>query len=123
MYGWYFNMKINMILAVFVYALASFSHAHNGNNGWVTLSTFTLWSNTYEADTIRVSAPDYYNPAGAVCNNPDSYMVSSTISEQARQRIYSTLLAAKMANKPVNVSLATNTCQEGRPKIINVTID
>lgn len=95
--------------------------AHDGNEGWVTASSFKLWSNTYGADTIRIEALDYYNPAG--CGDADSYMVSASLSGEARQRIYATLLAAKLATKPVRLRLDTSTCQDGRPKIINVMLD
>jgi hypothetical protein len=102
------------------------ARAHDGNNGFVTLSgVYTLWSNTYAGDTIRivVTSLDYYNPAGSACTNVDSYMVSSAISAEARQRIYSTLLAAKMAGKPVKLSLDTNYCEQARPRVLNVTLD
>lgn len=116
-------MKRSIIFAAVLLGATSAASAHDGNNGWVTISTFNLWSNTYNSDTIRIEATDYYNPAGAVCNNVDSYMVSSTISAEARQRIYSTLLAAKMANKSARLSLDTSTCQEGRPKVLNVMLN
>jgi hypothetical protein len=116
-------MKKSIIFAALLMGATSAALAHDGNNGWVTISTFNLWSNTYSTDTIRIEAADYYNPAGAACNNVDSYMVSSTISSEARQRIYSTLLAAKLANKSVRLSLDTSTCQEGRPKILYVMLN
>ncbi len=113
--------------AFFMVTLASvLAYANDGNNGLVTLSpAYTLWSNTYQDNTIRIVLPagDYYNPAGAVCNNVDSYMVSSSITAEARQRIYSTLLAAKLASKPVKLRLDTNVCEQGRPRVLNVTID
>ncbi|MGH8602100.1 MAG: hypothetical protein ACREXR_04785 [Gammaproteobacteria bacterium] len=112
----------NILVSVGLAAASVFPvTAHDGNDGWVTVSSFRLWSNTYGADTIRIEAADYYNPAA--CSDGDSYMVSSILSGEARQRIYATMLAAKMATKPVRLRLDTSTCQDGRPRIVNVMLD
>lgn len=98
-------------------------HAHNGNNGQVTTEGFTVWSNTYGSDTIRVFPNDgVYNPAGSSCSDPDSYMVSTSLSKEAQQRIYATLMAAVMAKHAVDLILDTNGCEDGRPKILHVAI-
>jgi hypothetical protein len=102
------------------------AHAHDGNNGWVTLNVpYSLWTNTYGDNTIRImlKTVDYYNPSACPAGNVDSYMVSTGIPAEARQRIYSTLLAAKLAGKPVKLFLDTNSCEQGKPKILHVTID
>jgi hypothetical protein len=99
------------------------AHAHDGANNWVTLSgAYTLWSNTHNNNTIRIVLPanDYYNPQS--CSNVDSYMVASSLSTEARQRIYSTLLAAKLASKPVKLYVSSNACEDARPQVLNVTI-
>jgi len=117
--------------AFLVVALASvLAHANDGNNGIVTLSgAYTLWSNTYSNNTVRivVASGDYYNPSS--CSNLDSYMVSSSISAEARQRIYSTLLAAKLAGKAVKLNVDNGGCEgdgpthQDRPRVLNVMID
>lgn len=50
-------------------------------------------------------------------------MVSSALSAEVRQRIYSTLLAAKLAGRPVRLYLDTNACESNRPRVNNVTIE
>lgn len=95
----------------------------SSRNGWVTLSSYRLWSNTYTSEIIRVETADYYHPAGGACNNIDSYMVSAALSAEARQRIYATMLAAKLSARPIRARVDTTTCQDGRPKILNVMLD
>jgi hypothetical protein len=102
--------------------IASFSEAHNGNDGFVTISNFQLWSNTYNNPQIRVviSGDTYYNPSK--CINPDSYMVSTALSEKIQDRMYSNLLSAVMANKSVVLRVENNGCENDRPRIITVII-
>lgn len=96
--------------------------AHNGNDGFVTADGYKLWSNTYGTNVIRVFPSDgYYNPAS--CANVDSYFVSTEISLESQQRIYSTLLAAKLASKPVVLRLDTDYCEDNRPRILHVIIE
>lgn len=111
------------ILSVILMALyATNAQAHDGNDGWVKISNFKLWSNTYQSDVIRIETSDgYYNPAGR-CSNLDSYMVSTVLSLEIQQRIFSTLLAALMAGKDIRLRLDTQLCEQDRPSILNVTI-
>lgn len=86
---------------------------------WVDISDYYLWSNTYQNDTIRIEvASGYQNPSG--CSDPDSYMVLTTLPEPSKQRIYSTLLAAKMAGR--GVRLRVDGCETGRPSVQNVIL-
>jgi hypothetical protein len=100
--------------------------AHDGNNGTVTLAadSYKLWTNAGAGNVIRISlkVADYYNPAEH-CNDVDSYMVAAALGAEVRQRIYSTLLSAKLAGKPVRLYLDTNACEEQRPRVVNVTIE
>lgn len=87
---------------------------------FVTLTQFSLWSDTYGEDTIRItSSVGISNPEG--CTDPDSYFVRSTLSSTVKSRIYSTLLAAKMGGKSVNVFL--DGCESSRPGISTVVIE
>ena len=116
---------MNRLMFLIVMVSVSFSlSAHDGNDGWVTIQDYKLWSNTYGSDTIRVEVSDgYYNPDNSCPESEiDSYMVSSSLSVEAQQRIYSTLLSALMASRSVRLRLDTNTCEQNRPKILNVTI-
>ncbi len=99
-------------------------YAHDGNNGWVTISNFDLWSNTYTEPQIRINLNNdtYYNPAGH-CTLVDSYMVSTTLSEKQQDRIYSMLLSAVLAKKSLRIRLDTNYCENNRPMILNVVIN
>ena len=81
---------------------------------WVDLTGFYLWSNTYLLDVIRVEVGGVIqNPGG--CSDPDSYMVLTTLSAEAKQRIYSTLLAAKLAGRPVR--LRVDGCESNKPPL------
>jgi len=86
---------------------------------WVDLTDFYLWSNTYLLDIIRVQVGGtVQNPSG--CSDSDSYMVLTTLSEEAKQRIYSTLLAAKLAGRPVRLRI--DGCESNKPAIISVVL-
>lgn len=113
-----------ILLSVFLTFLSTQCFSHDGNNGWVTISNFDLWSNTYTEPQIRVNLNNdtYYNPAGH-CTLIDSYMVSTALTEKQQDRIYSMLLAAVMAKKPLRVRLDTNYCENNRPRILNVVIN
>jgi hypothetical protein len=114
--------------AVFAMAtLASLgASAHDGADGQVTLTadSYKLWTNAGSGNVIRISlrVPDYYN-ASQNCNDVDSYMVASTLPADVRQRIYTTLLSAKLAGKPVRLYIDTNNCEDNRPRVVNVTIE
>lgn len=108
--------------------------ANDGSNGAVTLTadSYILWANALGSNNVIrmvVKNGDYYNAAGKtsagawVCTDVDSYMVSSTLPADARQRIYSTLLAAKLAGKAVRLYVDSNTCEDKRPKVYQVTVD
>lgn len=110
---------------LFIFAALNLStsvYAHNGNDGWVTVNNYMLWSNTNTYPQIRISivGDTIYNPAG--CSDADSYMVSTALSEAIQNRIYSTLLAALMAQKPIvlRIETANGSCELTRPKILNV---
>lgn len=102
--------------------LSNISIANNGNDGFVTINDFQLWSNTHNAPEIRVIiiGDTYYNPSN--CPNTDSYMVTTAMSEKVQDRMYSALLSAVMAKKSVVLRIENNGCQSGRPAIMNVVI-
>lgn len=88
----------------------------------VTINNFRLWSNTYEQDTIRIEVNDgYYNPA-EVRSDPDSYKVPSELTQEARDKLFSSLLAANLAEKSLKAFINASTCERQRPKIMNVVI-
>jgi hypothetical protein len=88
---------------------------------FVTIQNFRVWSNTYGSDTIRVDTPGsaFINPQS--CTDPDSYMVSAELDDKSKARIYSALLAAVMAKKPI--TLWVNGCERDRPAILNTIIE
>lgn len=95
--------------------------ANDGDNGWVTITDYTLWSNTYEKPIIRVQTSlSRYNPAK--CHDPDSYLVAEDLPTDVQQRIYSTLLSALLAKRPIRLYIDSASCQIQRPKILNLTI-
>jgi hypothetical protein len=111
------------VLTLAISMVASFSEANNGNDGFVTISNFQLWSNTYANPQIRVviSGDTYYNPSN--CSIPDSYMVSTALSDKIQDRMYSSLLSATMAKKSVVMRVENNGCENNRPRIITVIIE
>lgn len=55
----------------------------------------SIWSNTYLLNIIRVDVGGTIrNPGG--CSDPDSYMILTTLSEEAKECIYSTSLAESL---------------------------
>jgi hypothetical protein len=89
---------------------------------WVTLpASFTLWPTTYDADIIRVTSvpTPLTNPSG--CADTDSYMVRTTLTKEAKSRIYASLMLAKATGKPVTVWV--NGCESARPAIETVLVE
>lgn len=108
--------------AIAIALLCGTTSAHNGNDGFVTVSNFQLWSNTHNSPEIRliVVGDTYYNPSQ--CTNTDSYMVTTALSERVQDRMYSMLLSAALAKKSVILRIENNGCQGNRPMIMNVII-
>ena len=103
------------LLCLFMFSSSSYSLA----DGYVELVEYQLWSTTNGANTIRVI------PTGALvdaqgCSDPDSYMVKTTLEEAAINRIYSSLLTAKMSDKPVKIYIQG--CEVNRSAIVNVIL-
>lgn len=98
--------------------------AHNGNDGWVTIQNYDLWSSTYKDPQIRVTIKDdsYYNPAIKACGEVDSYMVSTQLSSQQQDRIFTILLTASVSGKSVRIRLDRDSCELNRPAIITAVI-
>ena len=84
----------------------------------IDLPDFQLWSTTNGTD-MRV-IPNGVAVSAQGCSDPDSYMVKSTLSAASVSGIYATLLAAKMASKPVTIVISG--CESNRPAIVNVLI-
>ena len=84
----------------------------------VTIQGYELWTGTHGDERIRITNSSINNPEN--CQDPDSYMVDLTLSEEHKARIYSTLLATVMTDRPVRVVI--DGCQSARPRIINVII-
>ena len=86
---------------------------------WVDLTSFELWSNSYTDSQIRILVADTpVNPSG--CADPDGYMVLSTLPQAVQQRIYSSLLTAKIADRPI--TLRVDGCEDTRPAVLHVIL-
>ncbi len=110
------NVKKPAIVFSLILLIANQSHAAE----FVTLTQFSLWSDTYGEDTIRITAAGGVpNPEG--CHDADSYFVKSTLSTTVKMRIYNTLLAAKMGEKPIKIYL--DGCESSRPAVSTVIIE
>jgi hypothetical protein len=88
------------------------------HSAYVTLTDYTLWSTTLGSDVIRITASTRINPAN--CLDPDSYLVPTTLSKEAKARIYTTLLTARALGKPVEVWVSDTICESSRPAIDTV---
>jgi len=111
-----------IVMGLMVLVAANAVQANNGNDGFVTVTNFQLWSNTYNEPQIRVviSGDTYYNPSG--CSNLDSYMVSTALTDKIQDRIYSVLLSAALAKKSVILRIESNGCENNRPRIMSAII-
>jgi hypothetical protein len=91
---------------------------------WHDVTNLQLWSNAYTAPQIRIALPNQTVKNPSACpgdaNTIDSYMVNETLPVDVKQRIYSTLLAAKMAK--ISIRLRIEGCYGGRPAITNVVL-
>lgn len=87
----------------------------------VVVSNYQLWATTNGNDIVRVIPTAISVANGEACSDPDSYMVKSTLSAGQINRIYSTLLAAKISGKPVR--LVTSGCMTNRPAIVDALLD
>lgn len=115
-------MKVFLFMISLICTINVF--AHNGNDGWVTIQNYELWSSTYKDPQIRVMIKNdsYYNPAIKACGELDSYIVSTQLSAQQQERIFSILLAASLSGKSVKVRLDRDACELNRPSIITAVI-
>lgn len=86
----------------------------------VDVADYQLWSTTNGTDIIRLipTGVAVNNAQAPSCPDADSYMVKSTLSASSIDRIYSSLLAAKMSSKPVTITISG--CETSRPAIVNV---
>ena len=88
-------------------------------NNFYFMDNFELWSNTYETDVIRVvDLGGIQNPES--CGDPDSYYVSTALSSESQNRIYSTLMAAKISGKTIEIVL--NGCEGNKPRLVSVLL-
>lgn len=91
----------------------------NATASEVVLDKFQLWSTTNGDDLIRV-IPTGTAVVANGCSDPDSYFVKSTLSETVKDRIYNTLLSAKLSKQAVTIKLSG--CETNRPAIDTVII-
>lgn len=89
---------------------------------FIDLADYQLWSTTNGTDVIRVVpiGASVNNTQTPTCSDADSYMVKSTLSAASINRIYSTMLAAKMASKPITIVVSG--CELNRPAIVSAII-
>lgn len=109
-------MMKKSILVVVLTSLSMFSFADVN----VDLNDFELWSTTAGSDLIRVFPKGVPVNNSATCGDADSYMVKTTLAPAAINRMYSTLLAAKMSAKPVRLMISG--CETNRPAIVSVEL-
>lgn len=106
---------------IFVLALALISLNSFAGGGWAELKPddYLLWPGTYGKDKIRVQLVDdaglAIDPGGCATDGAFSYYVQSTLSQNVINRIYSLLLATKMAKQSLRIYVAG--CEDGFPAI------
>jgi hypothetical protein len=109
-------MRPSKLLASFIFATASFCNVVHAEVD-LQLTDFKVWAIGSEKNirvTLTSSVSPANNPAG--CTDPDSFFVLSTMAAETQSRIYATLLAARIAEKPVWIRI--NGCELNRPAII-----
>jgi hypothetical protein len=105
-----------MRLLITVFLLLLLPNPSNANTS-VDIINFELWSTTNGLDVIRV-VPTSAAVVGIGCSDPDSYLVKTTMSDKSVNRIYATLLTAKISSRQVR--LFVSGCELNRPAIVNV---
>jgi len=109
-------MKSGLVLLAGALLFTAYAHAA----GTVYVTNFSVWSNTYNDPTIRVTTGETrFNPES--CTDPDSYMVDDTLPDLVKNRIFSTLMAAKMAGKKIRLWISG--CYANRPAIKTVILE
>ncbi len=100
--------------------LLTVSSGYASAGEFVTLSGFELWATTYAQDTIRLAnvPMPLTNPDN--CSGNDSYMVSNSLGSDSKERIFSVLMAAVIAEKSVRVFVEG--CEQNLPAIKDVLI-
>lgn len=76
----------------------------NANAAWLTSTGYIETLTIYDRNQIIVKLKDNNGAPVAACSNKSSFIIPATYSEEARNRMYSTLLAAKMASVPASIS-------------------
>lgn len=102
-----------------LFCIFMFPSTYSLADGYVEINQYQLWSTINGTNTIRIIPTDSQVDAQE-CSDPDSYMVKTTLEETAISRIYSSLLTAKMSDKPVKVYIQG--CEANRPAIVNVIL-
>jgi len=108
-------MKSLKAIVISLFVLSANSQA----NELVLIEDYELWSSTYLSERIRV-IPKNAAIIESQCSDPDSYMVSTSLSHEVQSRIFSVLMTAKVANQPVKINVKG--CEDNRPAITSAIL-
>ena len=109
-------MKSIFVLVLTLISLNSFA-----GGDWAELKPddYLLWPGTYGKDKVRVQlvgdAGLAIDPGNCAADGTYSYYVQSTLSQNVINRMYSLLLATKMAKQSLRIYVAG--CEDGFPVI------
>lgn len=76
----------------------------NANAAWRTSTGYIEALAIYDRHQIIVTLKDNDGAPVAACSNKTQFIIPASYSEESRNRMYSTLLAAKMAGVPASIS-------------------
>lgn len=84
--------------------LGSFFVSVSADAAWLTSTGKVEHLLLYQAHTVLVKLKDNNGSPVTACSNKEYFAIPASYTEESRNRMYSTLLAAKMADKQVSIS-------------------
>ncbi|MEJ6475051.1 hypothetical protein [Pseudoalteromonas piscicida] len=93
-------------------ALAALAFSLSANAAWLNSTAEVEDLVTYPGNTILFKLKNNNGTNISACSNKEYFAISSTYPEEARARLYSTLLAATISKTPVTISYSdTGNCE------------
>ncbi len=95
-------MKFLVLLVIFLLS----SNVYAGS--WITLKSedYYLWPAVYSTDNVRLQLIDQsklIDPSGCKSSASDSYFLQANLNTEIKNKIYSLILATKMAKQDIQI--------------------
>lgn len=117
---------LRSVLVASVCALMVFIPSLCEADGWhYNVVDYALWPSVYGDGRIRVVPATELDPDACDQPNDNGYFVQESLPNAVRDRILSTLMAAKLSGVPIDIHLdgCTGGGQAGSPVITAVVLD